>query len=98
MHRHRPIALLLVIILFGCTAPTPEETAQDTNITPEGVRITPDVVYGHRFGVALTFDMFQPENQNEAGVIIINSGGWRSDFPNLYEYTPDGIRLKTQEI
>lgn len=98
MHRHRPIALLLVIILVGCTAPTPEEAVQDPNVTPEGVRITPDVVYGHKFGMALTFDMFQPENQNGAGVIIINSGGWRSDFPNLHEYTADGIRLKTQEI
>jgi acetyl esterase/lipase len=73
-------------------------TVPRTNITPEGIRITPDVVYGHKFGMALTFDMFQPENQNGAGVILINSGGWRSRLPNFYEYTADGIRLKTQEI
>ena len=91
------IVVFLTICIFGCNTPAPEETAQDPNVTHEGVRITPDVVYGHKFGMALTFDMFQPENQNGAGVIIINSGGWQSDFPNLYEYTADGIRLKNED-
>jgi len=98
MYQRYLIAVLLVIVLVGCTTPPPEQATQDPNVTPEGVRITPDVVYGHKFGMALTFDMFQPENQNGAGVILINSGGWRSYFPNLYEYTADSIRLKTQEI
>jgi acetyl esterase/lipase len=98
MYQRCLIAVFLTICLFGCNTPAPEKTAQDPNVTPEGVRITPDVVYGHKFGMALTFDMYQPENQNGAGVIIINSGGWRSHFPNLYEYTADGIRIKTQEI
>jgi acetyl esterase/lipase len=96
MYRHCLIAVLLAIFLVSCTTPTPEQAAQDPNITPEGVRITPDVVYGHKFGMALTFDMFQPKNQNGAGVILINSGGWVSMFPNIYERTDDGIRLRTQ--
>lgn len=96
MYQRSLIALLLLIFLVGCTAPTPEKAAQNPNVTPEGIRITPDVVYGHKFGMALTFDMFQPKNQNGAGVIIINSGGWQSRFPNLYEYTDDGIRFNTQ--
>jgi len=97
MYRLCLIAMILVIFLVGCNAPTPEQTAQDPNVTPEGVRITPDVVYGHKFGMALTFDMYQPENQNGAGVILINSGAWVSYFPNAYEQIAEGLRLTRDE-
>ena len=91
MYRPCLIAVLLVIIMYGCTAPAPEQKAQDPNVTPEGVRITPDVVYGHKFGMALTFDLYQPENQNGAGIIFINSGGWRSNIPDFYKRTSEGL-------
>lgn len=43
------------------------------------VTITPDVVYGHKFGLALTFDVFTPtENANGAAVLFMVSGGWYS--------------------
>ena len=46
--------------------------------SPE-VEITPDIVYGHKFGLALTMDAFQPaENANGAGVLFMVSGGWYS--------------------
>jgi acetyl esterase/lipase len=45
------------------------------------VQITPDVVYGHKFGLALTFDVFTPtENANGAGVLFMVSGGWFSGW------------------
>ncbi len=44
----------------------------------EGIRITPDVVYGHKHGMALTFDVFQPEGGNHVGVLFMVSGGWFS--------------------
>ncbi|MHC4401127.1 MAG: prolyl oligopeptidase family serine peptidase [Planctomycetota bacterium] len=44
----------------------------------EGVQITPDVVYGHKHGMALTFDVFTPEEPNGAGVLFMVSGGWYS--------------------
>jgi acetyl esterase/lipase len=45
----------------------------------DDVKITPDVVYGHKFGMALTFDVYQPkENANGAGVLFMVSGGWYS--------------------
>ena len=78
MYRRCLIALFFAIYLIGCTAPAPQETVQDPNVTPEGIRITPDVVCGHIFGMALTFDMYQPQNSNGAGVLFINSGGWQS--------------------
>lgn len=43
------------------------------------VSITPDVVYGHKFGMATTFDVFQPQdNSNGAAVLFMVSGGWYS--------------------
>lgn len=43
------------------------------------VDITPDVVYGHKDGMALTFDVFTPtENANGVGLLHMVSGGWVS--------------------
>src|SRR5262245_3593662 len=42
-------------------------------------RIVPDVVYGHKDGLALTFDVLRPDaKSNHAGVLFMVSGGWRS--------------------
>lgn len=41
-------------------------------------RIQPDVVYGHKDGLALTFDVFHPTKSNGAGIIFTQSGGWYS--------------------
>ena len=43
-----------------------------------GGSIVPDVVYGHKYGMALTFDVFMPANANGAAVLNMVSGGWRS--------------------
>jgi acetyl esterase/lipase len=42
-------------------------------------RFTPNVVYGRKFGMALTYDVFAPQKANGAGVIFVVSGGWVSD-------------------
>lgn len=89
---------LISLILFTFTAIPTILWAADPNVTPEDVRITPDVVYGHKFGLALTFDLYQPKNPNGAGVIFINSGGWRSPrFLNFYKETAEGLRLTTDQ-
>ena len=90
-------SLLLGIFLIGCNVPTEQKTIKDPNVTPEGVRITPNVVYGHKFGMALTFDMYQPKNPDGAGVILINSGAWVSYFPNFYKKTTEGFQLLNLE-
>jgi acetyl esterase/lipase len=44
---------------------------------------TGDVVYGRKFGVALTMDVIQPETPNGYGIIYMVSGGWVSGYsPN----------------
>jgi acetyl esterase/lipase len=47
-------------------------------IAESAYKITPDVVYGHKAGMALTFDVIQPKKPNGAGVLFMVSGGWVS--------------------
>jgi acetyl esterase/lipase len=46
----------------------------------EAYEITPDVVYGHKAGMALTFDVIRPNEQNGAAVLFMMSGGWFSNW------------------
>jgi len=39
---------------------------------------TEDVIYGRKYGVALTMDVFKPEKPNGAAVVLVVSGGWYS--------------------
>ena len=43
-----------------------------------------DVIYGRKFGTALTLDVFTPkENANGAAIIWVVSGGWHSSHDNI---------------
>jgi acetyl esterase/lipase len=64
------IRSLLIITVAACAAPA---------YGVEGVEIIPDVVYGHKHGMALTFDVYKPKQQaNGTGILFIVSGGWYS--------------------
>ena len=43
-----------------------------------GTKVQADVVYGHKMGMALTFDALVPAEQNGAAVLFMVSGGWFS--------------------
>ena len=43
-----------------------------------GVRRIQDVVYGRKYGMALTFDAFLPRKGNGCGIVFIVNGGWFS--------------------
>ena len=64
---------LFLSILLGATVLA---SAQTTN-APAFTRIE-DVIYGRKFGTALTLDVFQPAKPNGAGVVFMVSGGWFS--------------------
>jgi len=67
-------ALLLLILTTGLAA-------QENPASKADVDVDPDVVYGHKDGMALTFDVFQPrKNRNGAAVILMVSGGWVSRY------------------
>jgi acetyl esterase/lipase len=42
------------------------------------VTIQPDIVYGHKDGMALVYDVFRPANATGAAVLYMVSGGWVS--------------------
>jgi acetyl esterase/lipase len=46
----------------------------------EGVAVEPDVAYGHKDGMALTFDVIKPARPNGAAILWIQSGDWYSNW------------------
>ena len=42
------------------------------------LEVTKGIVYGHRNGKDLTIDVFRPSNPNGFGVVLMASGGWKS--------------------
>ena len=62
-------------------------------VPASGVTILEDVVYGHKAGMALTFDVYQPATSNGAGVVILNSGGWISPFYMLHTEDSGAFQL-----
>lgn len=66
-------SILLVLILAACVTTRVKAAAE--------IDIIGDVVYGHKDGMALTFDVLKPKaNANGAAVIFMVSGGWVSTF------------------
>ena len=67
------------IICLACTWPIPAQTQE---ITP-GPRVLHDIVYGHKDGMALTYDVILPPEgvaRNGATVVFVISGGWVSTW------------------
>ena len=66
-------SLLLWLILVAGTAPQAFSQAS--------FEVVPDVVYGHKDGLALTFDVLKPKAKaNGAAVLYMVSGGWVSSY------------------
>lgn len=78
------LPLLLALVLgFGCASPR-----EDGSL--EGVAVEPDVVYGHKAGLALTFDVYRPRDASGAAVLFMNSGGFESGRVRQCRETSDG--------
>src|ERR1700679_2861328 len=76
--RRLPTLLALVWSIF----PIPPATAADE---PSYTR-TEDVIYGRKYGTALTMDVFKPKHDaNGLGVILVVSGGWISSHEGIRE-------------
>ena len=93
----RTLALLSTVVLFMtvCSTPPIDEVQLEEDSTSE-LRFVIDVVYGHDHGMAMTFDVYLPAQPNGAGVILINSGGWKSPLDTFkvldggkYRFTTD---------
>jgi acetyl esterase/lipase len=88
----RQVLIILTALLAGCFACERERADDLTDRSPLAL-ISADVVYGHKFGLAMTFDVYQPREPNGAAVLLINSGGWHSPVFFLDTETEGGIRL-----
>jgi acetyl esterase/lipase len=78
---------LALLICLMCAATASGENAFDA----KSVRVRPDEVYGHRFGLALTYDVYTPGNSNGAAVLFINSGGYASGQMRQCEKGKDSV-------
>jgi acetyl esterase/lipase len=76
----RLIPAVLLLVAWSCA------WAQ----TDVNFKRTEDVIYGRKFGTALTLDVFQPEKPNGVGIISLVSGGWLSghEFINPGAFLP----------
>ena len=57
--------------------------------TDPNLKRTEDVIYGRKFGTALTLDIFQPSKPNGLAIISLVSGGWFSAHEAI---SPDNYR------
>jgi acetyl esterase/lipase len=73
MKRVFACALLVLVVLAGAA-----EAAKPAKWTRKE-----DIIYGRKFGTALTMDVFTPEEQNGAAVIVCISGGWVSNHDQI---------------
>jgi acetyl esterase/lipase len=88
-NRLRPFVVVAALFACACTASEPgNPTAPEPARQPT---VTTDVVYGHKDGLALTFDVHRPAHSNGAGVVSIVSGGWQSSVElgrHIAQYYP----------
>jgi acetyl esterase/lipase len=67
----RSFSIALILLLEAVLGLTSRPVAAD-------FKRTEDVIYGRKFGTALTLDVFQPEQPNGYGVVFMISGGFLS--------------------
>lgn len=82
---------LIILIALICSIPTARAGMK--------VSRTSDIVYDHRDGLALVFDVIRPEKQNGAAILNIISGSWVSraastqSTESYKEYTDRGFTV-----
>ncbi|OZV70107.1 alpha/beta hydrolase [Winogradskyella aurantia] len=95
MRHYSILQILILIIITSCNTETSKQTPKGISL-PSDFGLIKDVIYGHDYGMAMTFDVYVPQNPNGAGVILTNSGGWTSPYDTFkieengkYRYTTD---------
>jgi acetyl esterase/lipase len=69
MNTSNNVLCLALILLTGGLAQAADEP-----------QIQADIVYGHKDGMALTYDVLKPAKPNGAAVLFMQSGGWYSTW------------------
>jgi acetyl esterase/lipase len=74
------LCLLALLAGLSAMAAAPSSAAD--------VQITRDIVYGHKDGMALTFDVLSPAEPNGAAIMHLQSGGWYSGWQPAENLVP----------
>ena len=90
-----------VLAFMLSTSATTSGFAQELAVHTSKDGISPDVVYGHKDGLALTMDIHEPTTKaNGAGILFMVSGGWYSRWappentkPLFKPYLDKGYRM-----
>ncbi len=77
MRSSRALQIMLTSLLIGSSTSVAQEAS-----------VSPDMIYGHKYGLALTLDAFQPPKPNGAGVLFMVSGGWYSNWAPAEKMRP----------
>jgi acetyl esterase/lipase len=92
----KQLVLLFLAGVIGLLLPCQPSGWSQTN---PAYKRTEDVIYGRKFGMALTMDVFEPAKKNGAAVIFLVNGAWYSSheentipfpFPHV---TPENYQL-----
>ena len=78
----------LLVVLIGAMSSTSLSAQQ----IERNLMYDRDVIYGHKAGMALTFDVVTPEKPNGAAVLFMVSGGWVSTWA-----PPEGLVRKSSK-
>jgi predicted esterase len=101
MHGRRLVCIIGPLAVTLCAVMVDERTlAGQSTAAPAREAVTTDVVYGHKAGMALTFDIYRPAMPNGSAVISVLSGGWRSTWETLQQFREaptGGLRLLTEK-
>jgi acetyl esterase/lipase len=97
----RPLGLhQLMAVVISLTAVAMGQAQQSITKTADS-SITRDIVYGHKDGLAMTMDLYQPDGEaNGAAILFMVSGGWYSKWsppeqtrPMFAPYLAKGYRV-----
>jgi acetyl esterase/lipase len=87
----RPLLVAILNLAFTLIGPSTQAAE------PSAYDISPDVIFGRKAGLAMTYDVIRPkQNRNGAAVMFMMSGGWVSGWvaPEGFvgDSVPDGFR------
>lgn len=90
------VAAFFSLFLLGVTKVFAQEAAEEK---PVSHKITEDVVFGHKDGLALTLDVIEPEqNRNGLGLIVVSSGSWVSRKSDIPDENSGRARIRAQGL
>jgi acetyl esterase/lipase len=82
-------------LIAACAALLLGASFAHTQTTPAPT-IVPDVIYGHKAGMALTYDVIKPAKPNGAAILFMVSGGWVSGWADPAPLLAGAIAAKDQ--